>query len=74
MNGEYSVDIIGKFYHEFLSYAKNSQNDGIKLTPSQITDLFCRLAKLKVTDVICDPCLGTGGFLISAMNKLYQLA
>lgn len=74
MNGEYSVDIIGKFYHEFLSYAKNSQNDGIKLTPSQITDLFCRLAKIKVTDVICDPCLGTGGFLISAMNKLYQLA
>lgn len=74
MDGEYAVDIIGKFYHEFLSYAPNSQNDGIKLTPSQITDLFCRLADIKVTDVVCDPCLGTGGFLISAMNNLYRLA
>lgn len=74
MDGEYSVDIIGKFYHEFLSYAPNSQNDGIKLTPAQITDLFCRLADIKVTDIVCDPCLGTGGFLIAAMNNLYRLA
>jgi hypothetical protein len=74
MNGEYSIDIIGKFYHEFLSYAPNSQNNGIKLTPSQITSLFCELVDLKVTDTILDPCLGTGGFLIAAMNKLYQLA
>lgn len=74
MNGEFSVDVIGKFYHEFLSYAPNGQNNGIKLTPSQITDLFCELADLKVTDTVLDPCLGTGGFLISSMNKLFQLA
>lgn len=74
MNGEFSVDVIGKFYHEFLSYTPNGQSNGIKLTPSQITDLFCELADLKVTDTVLDPCMGTGGFLISAMNKLFQLA
>lgn len=74
MNGDFSVDVIGKFYHEFLSYAPNGQNNGIKLTPSQVTSLFCDLADMKVTDTILDPCLGTGGFLIASMNKLYTLA
>lgn len=74
MNGDYSVDVIGKFYHEFLSYTKNGHSSGIKLTPPQISDLFCDLAELKVTDIILDPCLGTGGFLIAGMNRLYQLA
>lgn len=74
MTGDYSVDVIGKFYHEFLSYAKNGHNSGIKLTPPQTTELFCDLAELKVTDIVLDPCLGTGGFLIAAMNRLYKLA
>lgn len=73
MSGDYSVDIIGKFYHEFLRYAKNGTNNGIKLTPSTVTELFCDLIELKVNDVIMDPALGTGGFLISAMNRLYKL-
>lgn len=74
MNGDFSIDIIGKFYHEFLRYTKNGANNGIKLTPSVITELFCELADIKVDDVILDPCLGTGGFLISGMNKMYSLA
>lgn len=74
MNGDFSIDIIGKFYHEFLRYTKNGANNGIKLTPSVITELFCDLADLKVDDKVLDPCLGTGGFLISAMNRLFKLA
>ncbi|MGD2198751.1 HsdM family class I SAM-dependent methyltransferase [Lysinibacillus fusiformis] len=74
MDGEHSVDIIGRFYHEFLSYTKNGQNSGIKLTPPQITDLFCDLVDIKPTDIVMDICLGTGGFLISAMNRLFELA
>lgn len=74
MNMASSVDVIGQFYHEFLSYAPSGQNNGIKLTPNQITDLFCDLADIKVTDKIVDICLGTGGFLISGMNRLYNLA
>ncbi len=59
INEEYSIDIIGKFYHEFLRYAKNGNNNGIKLTPSMVTELFCDLVDLKITDTVMDPCLGT---------------
>jgi hypothetical protein len=74
VNGDFSIDIIGTFYHEFLRYTKNGANNGIKLTPAIITELFCELADIKVDDTILDPCLGTGGFLIAGMNKLYSLA
>lgn len=74
MNGNYSLDIIGNFYHEFLRYAKGAQNDGIKLTPFYITELFCKLVDIDINSVMIDPCLGTGGFMISGMNYLFRLA
>lgn len=74
MNGNYSLDIIGNFYHEFLRYAKGAQNDGIKLTPFYITELFCKLVDININSVMIDPCLGTGGFMISGMNCLFKIA
>ena len=74
MNGEFSLDIVGKFYSEFLRYAKGDKSSGIVLTPPHITELFCDLINLNLDDVILDPCAGTAGFLISAMNRLYSLA
>ena len=74
MNGNYSLDIIGNFYHEFLRYARGAQNDGIKLTPFYITELFCKLVDININSVMIDPCLGTGGFMISGMNRLFNIA
>lgn len=74
MTGEFSLDIVGKFYSEFLRYAKGDKSSGIVLTPSHITELFCDLINLNIDDVILDTCAGTAGFLISAMNRLYALA
>lgn len=74
MTGDFGLDIIGKFYSEFLRYAKGDKNSGIVLTPSHITELFCDLVDLNIDDVVLDICLGTAGFLISAMNRLYSLA
>ena len=74
MNGNYSLDIIGNFYHEFLRYAPAAQNDGIKLTPFYITELFCKLVDIRIDNVLIDPCLGTGGFLIAGMNRLFKIA
>lgn len=74
MTGEFSLDIVGKFYSEFLRYAKGDKSSGIVLTPSHITELFCDLINLNVDDVILDPCAGTAGFLIASMNRLYSLA
>ena len=73
INTEHSFDYIGEFYKEFLSYTDgNKKGLGIVLTPNHITDLFCKLANIGVNDRILDPCCGTGGFLISAMNYMLQ--
>lgn len=69
-----SEDILGRFYGEFISYGGgDGQSLGVILTPKHITELFCDLIDLKPTDVVFDPCCGTGGFLISAMHKMLQL-
>ncbi|ETT56790.1 N-6 DNA methylase [Paenibacillus sp. FSL R7-269] len=67
-------DILGRFYTEFIRYAASKQKQGLVLTPSHITDLFCDLADLKVNDIVYDPCCGTGGFLIAAMKRMLSLA
>jgi len=71
---ESGYDILGRFYTEFVRYAASKQKQGLVLTPSHITDLFCDLVELKATDVVYDPCCGTGGFLIAAMKKMINLA
>lgn len=64
-------DYIGRFYGEFMSYSGgDGQTLGIILTPKHITQLFCELVDLKPTDVVFDPCCGTAGFLIAAMQNM----
>jgi type I restriction enzyme M protein len=66
-------DYLGRFYGEFMSYSGgDGQNLGIVLTPKHITELFCELSELKITDVVFDPCCGTAGFLIAAMHDMLQ--
>ena len=68
-------DVLGRFYGEFISYSGgDGQTLGVVLTPSHITDLFCDLADLKPTDIIFDPCCGTGGFLIAGMHRMLAQA
>lgn len=68
-------DYLGRFYGEFVSYSGgDGQALGVVLTPRHITELFCELVDLKPTDVIFDPCAGTGGFLISGMHKMLREA
>ena len=71
---ESGYDVLGRFYTEFVRYAASKQKQGLVLTPSHITDLCCDLVALKVTDIVYDPCCGTGGFLIAAMKRMITLA
>ena len=71
---ESGYDILGRFYTEFIRYAASKQKQGLVLTPSHVTELFCDLAEINVDDVVYDPCCGTGGFLIAAMKRMIQLA
>lgn len=67
-------DIMGRFYNEFLRYANGDGGLGIVLTPKHITELFVELAEVNKNSVIVDNCCGTGGFLISSMRKMEDLA
>jgi type I restriction enzyme M protein len=63
-------DVLGQFYIEFLRYANNDKGLGIVLTPIHITQLFSELADVNKDDIIYDNCTGTGGYLISAMQRM----
>lgn len=66
-------DILGFFYGEFIKYSTvDGKSLGIVLTPKHITELFCDLLDVKYQDKVLDPCCGTGGFLISAMNRMFE--
>lgn len=67
-------DVIGRFYIEFIRYAASEQKSGLVLTPGHITELFCDLAELRLSDIVYDPCCGTGGFLVAALLRLFKLA
>lgn len=66
-----NIDIIGKFYSEFLRYTGgDGKGLGIVLTPTHITNLFCELAEVNKNSKVIDICTGTASFLISAMEYM----
>lgn len=67
-----SIDVLGQFYIEFLSYANSDTGLGIVLTPPHITELFSDIAGVNKDSIVYDNCCGTGGFLISAMKKMIE--
>jgi type I restriction enzyme M protein len=67
-------DVLGKFYTQFIRYAGSDKKTGLVLTPTHITDLFCDIAELSVCDIVFDPCCGTAGFLVAAMNYMLKKA
>lgn len=68
-----NIDIIWKFYSEFLRY---TGWDGkwlwIVLTPTHITELFCDLAEVNKNSKVLDICTWTWWFLISAMKRMIE--
>ncbi len=65
-------DVLGRLYIEFLRYANSDKGLGIVLTPPHITELFSELAPVNKNSLVYDNCAGTGGFLISALNKMIK--
>jgi type I restriction enzyme M protein len=72
--GEQGHDILGRFYTEFIRYSGSDARTGLVLTPQHITGLFCDLVSLTLSDVVLDPCCGTGGFLTAAMQYMWEKA
>ena len=71
--GDKGYDVLGRFYREFIRYAGTDKKTGLVLTPQHITEFFCDVVNLNV-DVVFDSCCGSGGFLISSMKRMLELA
>lgn len=68
-------DVLGRFYGQFIRYSGgDGQTLGVVLTPAHITDLFCELLNIQPSDIVFDPCCGTGSFLIAAMHHMLAKA
>ena len=63
-------DVLGTLYVEFLRHANSDKGLGIVLTPPHITEFFAELARVNAKSIVYDSCVGTGGFLISAMKRM----
>lgn len=69
----HDFDVVGAFYGEFLKYTGgDGKGLGIVLTPKHITELFGLIANVNKDSIVLDPCAGTGGFLIAAMNQMVR--
>lgn len=68
-----SFDVLGNFYHEFISYGGGDGNTlGIVLTPDHITSLMADLIDVGAGDWVLDPAAGTASFLIAAMHRMFK--
>lgn len=71
----HDFDVVGAFYGEFLKYTGgDGKGLGIVLTPKHVTELFSLIANVTKDSIVLDTCAGTGGFLISAMNRMLKSA
>lgn len=68
-----SFDVLGNFYHEFISYGGGDGNTlGIVLTPEHVTALMSELIDVGAGDWVLDPTAGTASFLIAAMHRMFK--
>ena len=71
-------DVHGRMFEIFLAATIRGKELGQYFTPRDIVRLMVGLADLKVaknsTDIVLDPCCGSGGFLIVALADMWQKA
>ena len=69
-------DVHGRMFEIFLAATIRGKELGQYFTPRDIVRLMVGMADIKVTktstDVILDPCCGSGGFLIVALADMWQ--
>ena len=63
-------DILGQCYEQFLKYANDAKEIGVVLTPRHITNFGAEILNVRMQDIVFDPTCGTGGFLVSALDKV----
>lgn len=68
-----TLDALGVFYHEFIKYSGGDGSGlGIILTPQHLTEFMVELAGVNKNSKVVDICCGSGGFLVTAMSKMFR--
>src|SRR5690606_20273234 len=66
---EKQKDILGDIYMEMITFGQHGQF----FTPEPITEMMTKMTfsskSEKDTEVVCDPCCGSGRFLLSAFKE-----
>ena len=65
-------DIMGDVYEVLLSQMAQSGKNGQFRTPRHITKMIVELAKPTLDDEICDPAMGSAGFLCAATQFISE--
>ena len=64
-------DYLGQLYETFFRFT-GGNTIGQYFTPRHITRFMADLCNVSGSDLVVDPACGTGGFLISAMQKMLE--
>lgn len=70
IEGQQFQDTQGDVYEYLLNEVGQAGKNGQFRTPRHIIQLICELINPKVSDKICDPACGTGGFLVGAYQHI----
>ena len=63
---------FGSIYESFLKDLQSAGNSGEYYTPRAVTDFMVKVTKPRLGERVADFACGTGGFLVSALNELYN--
>jgi type I restriction-modification system DNA methylase subunit len=68
------VDVLGAVFETIARRAEKDTRVGQFFTPQPVVDFCTELVPLTARDLVLDPAVGTGRFLISAMEKMLDLS
>jgi type I restriction-modification system DNA methylase subunit len=66
------VDVLGAVFETLARRSEKDTRVGQFFTPQQVVDFCADLVDLRPTDVVLDPAVGTGRFLVAAMERMLE--
>jgi predicted RNA methylase len=64
------VDVLGAVFETLARRSEKDTRIGQFFTPQQVVDFCANVVRLRPNDVVLDPAVGTGRFLIAAMERM----
>ena len=65
-------DVMGDAYEHLISELSTNKKNGQFRTPRHIISMMVELMKPKLGEKICDPAMGTAGFLVESANYIKE--